>query len=402
MRNRVDEVKAYGRAMSQSECHSLAVFFALRLTTAAPRGANDKIIQLKMGALSFFQRPASEWLELFTAFAKPNTVQNIYAECACKCGCKARMEHGMCLGCYQMCCKACHISVFSKDMPDKALYTQENIDGYTHQVCHNCARPSQPRVDGLTFTTYAVNGLKWYFNFPCIETVPPNNNLDDPCRWCNPNRNVSMDPHLVDVVEVYKLRKLENVTRQVRPHLWENVFELEIIVSDVSGGRVDVRINLFCFMMNPTWKNHSIVKYLAEWLPANLPYIGPVLKMPTLFIDPPALPSPHTPDHVFEASTVQIEEVDEEAAAAAAEKAAVAAEKATADDIEIAAMRAIVAAGPQDDDEGDGDESDEDSVKKVNARIAVKEMVKEMSTLIAKQRADTHDEAVSQFKRQRV
>ena len=361
LRNRVEEVKAYGRAMSLSECHSLAVFFALRLVTEAPRGANDKILQLKLGALSFFQRPASEWLALFTDFAEPNTAQNVYAACACHCGCTARMEASLCYGCHQMCCKACNITAFRTDAPDNALYTREGKEGYKYQACHRCAKPSQPRVAGLTFTAPAVNGLKWYFNFPCTDTDPPNNNLDDPCRWCNPNRNVSMDPPLVDVVEVYKIRKLENVARQVRPHSWENAFELEIIVSDVSGGHADVRINLFCFMMNPTWKNHSIVKYLAEWLPANLSYRGPVLKMPTIFTAELALPPcPNTPDHVFE-STVQIEELDEEAAA-----------KAAADDLDMAFTRAMVTAGPQDSDD---DYDKEEFVAEMSASLAKRQRV---------------------------
>jgi hypothetical protein len=246
-------------------------------------------------------------------------------------------------------------------------------------------------VAGLTFTAHAVNGLKWYFNFPCIETDPPNNNLDDPCRWCNPNRNVSMDPPLVDVVEVYKIRKLENVARQVRPHSWENAFELEIIVSDVSGGHADVRINLFCFMMNPTWKNHSIVKYLAEWLPANLSYRGPVLKMPTIFTAKLALlPCPNTPDHVFE-STVQIEELDEDAAA-----------KAAADDLGMAEVQALIAAGPQDSDGDDDEESDENDEKQVKKRKAQKEFVAEMSASIAKSKADDCDAGRQFVKRQRA
>ena len=199
-----------------------------------------------------------------------------------------------------------------------------NRDGFMFQVCHKCAQPPQPKVGGATFTESAVNGLKWYFNFPCTETVPPNNNLDDPCRWCNPNRNVAMDPQLVDIVEVYKLRKLVNSTRQARPPMWENAFELEIIVSDARGGRAEVRINLFCFLMNPTWKGNSIVKYLAEWLPEHLEYKGPVMKMSTIFLDLPAPPSPVSPDAYnpskdssddsdpFKNSSVQIEEMDED------------------------------------------------------------------------------------------
>jgi hypothetical protein len=120
---------------------------------------------------------------------------------------------------------------------------------------------------------------------------------------------------------------------------------------------------------------------LADWLPANLEYIGPVLKMTPIFIDNPAPPSPATPEYVFVKSTVQIEEVDEAAAA-----------KALADEVILSEMRAVVAAGPGDDerDEDDDEESGEDSVKKMSERIAAK-------------RAADHDENLRQYyqKRQR-
>jgi hypothetical protein len=144
-------------------------------------------------------------------------------------------------------------------------------------------------------------------------------------------------------------------------------------------------------MMNPTWKHHSIVKYLAEWLPANLSYRGPVLKMPTIFTATLALPScPNSPDLEFE-STVQIEELDEDAAAQAA-----------ADDLGMAEVRAMVAAGPQDSDGDDDEEGDENDEKQVKKRKAQKEFVAEMSASIVKSNADEGD-VVGQFlKRQRV
>jgi hypothetical protein len=338
-----------GRELSHSDCHSLAVFFALRLANSAPRGANDKILQAKLGALPFFQKPASEWQDLFTAFAKPMAVQNPYPKCACRCGCGDRNGASMCHGCFRVCCLSCHPS-FLHGAPGEELYKRKNRDGYVSTSCHLCSETPQPKVKA-PFTELPVNGLKWYFNFPCTETVPPSNNLDDPCRWCNPNRNVSMDPYLVDVVEVYKLRKLENASRHVRPLMWENAFELEIIVSDVRGGRVDVRVNLFCFMMNPKWNGHSIVKYLADWLPTHLEYIGPVLNMPLVYINVPAPKSPDSP--VFAESTVRIEEVDDAEAA-----------KSLAWEVQLAEQKAVFAAGPQEDEE-----NDEDSMVNVKAMM---------------------------------
>ena len=58
-----------------------------------------------------------------------------------------------------------------------------------------------------------------------------------------------------------------------------------MVLADSCGERVRTRINFFCFIMNPDWRKHSVVKYVESWLPENLDYVGPVLK-------PPARPSP--------------------------------------------------------------------------------------------------------------
>ena len=49
-------------------------------------------------------------------------------------------------------------------------------------------------------------------------------------------------------------------------------------------------INLFCFLMNPVWAKHHIVKNIRdEWLqnPENHKYWGPILRLP----EPPPSPA---------------------------------------------------------------------------------------------------------------
>jgi hypothetical protein len=96
-------------------------------------------------------------------------------------------------------------------------------------------------------------------------------------------------------------------------------------------------------MMNPKWNGHSIVKYLADWLPTHLEYTGPVLNMPLVYINVPALPSPDSPvfeELTFADSTVQIEEVDEA----------------------MAEMKAVLAAGPQEEEDAEAASMAEDAM----------------------------------------
>jgi hypothetical protein len=88
---------------------------------------------------------------------------------------------------------------------------------------------------------------------------------------------------------------------------------------------------------------------------------------------------------------VQIEELDEDAAA-----------KAAADDLGMAEVQALIAAGPQDSDGDDDEESDENDEKQVKKRKAQKVFVEEMSASIAKSTADNCDAGRQFVKRQRA
>ena len=166
----------------------------------------------------------------------------------------------------------------------------------------------------------------WYFGAPYEEPAHDFDRRDRPCRWCNPNRDTKLDPMLLHIAEVCKEERLENTTRQVRPPGWETAFSVQAVLGGKDGSQETVRINLFSFVMNPTWRADPIVKYIKDdWVaqPQNHEKIGPVLRpqaLPKVVPSPPSPPSPH----VLEESTVSIEEVpdgdrDDEMAAMRAE-----------------------------------------------------------------------------------
>ena len=192
---------------------------------------------------------------------------------------------------------------------------------YDHPVgrCHVC-------VGRRKLTAVALeppkphDGLQWYFHAPFELSFESKCYMpfQNPLRWCNPNRDTSFDPCLVDVLEAYKDRALSNLTRHVRPPEWENALRLNVVLADAHEKKVVTNINLFCFCMNPQWRSHAIVKYLEDWVPHNLDYVGPVLKpqmRPSFPDTPPSPPSPWGTAVDFE-SSVTIEElppaVDEE------------------------------------------------------------------------------------------
>ena len=110
-----------------------------------------------------------------------------------------------------------------------------------------------------------------------------------PARWCNPNRDVRLDPVLVDVASVHKTGVLE-ATRNARPAEWESVFQLGAVLAAPDGSQQVVYMNLFAFMMNPRWRGHSIATFIQERLPSHLDYVGDVLNYSAP--DPPRSRSP--------------------------------------------------------------------------------------------------------------
>ena len=170
------------------------------------------------------------------------------------------------------------------------------LDGISFAYhCHACVR--QPKATSVPLKPPPrPAGLQWYFNFP--EDAP----------WCAQNRDPSADPQLIDILEAFKGKRLTNDTRAVRPAGWENALTVHCLLGDDHGGSVCAPIRYGSLVMNPRWKAHSIVSFIKEWLPANLAYVGPVLKPLPLLPVEPAPPSPRSPD-AFVESTVCIEDI---------------------------------------------------------------------------------------------
>ena len=319
-RSGVEDIKQLAAGLSPAECHSLAVFFGLRYIQHAQVstvGITATILAQKRAAAHVFaEAPATEWRRLLTEYStKAAPLQG--TRCSCRCGCSVFSgSAGMCFccfSCYRVCCLHCHPAWFA-DVANAALqpYFVRNSDAPDGRVpvCHHCAR--QPKYTALPLEPPSpMDGLMWYFGAPYEEPAHDFDRWYRPCRWCNPSRDTKLDPMLLDIAEVYKDERLENTTRQVRPPGWETAFSVQAVLGGKDGSQETVRINLFSFVMNPTWRAHPIVKYIKDdWLalPQNHEKIGPVLRpqaLPKVVPSPPSPPSPH----VLEESTVSIEEV---------------------------------------------------------------------------------------------
>ena len=180
--------------------------------------------------------------------------------------------------------------------------------GFDVKRCHNCLGCPESTTGQLKPPS-PPRGLDWYFNMPSEQKMIGH---VVPCAWCKPNRDPQFDPILVDIMEVYKCTFLEHQERRVRPTDWQSAFEVQAVMADHSGARLVVPINLFTFVMNPRWAAHSIVRYIDEWLPEHMEYVGKVLHPNVLAYSLPA-PAPPYPGllTLVDESTIVIEEVDE-------------------------------------------------------------------------------------------
>ena len=114
------------------------------------------------------------------------------------------------------------------------------------------------------------------------------------------------------ITEVIKTHDISSTkSRSVRPHGWQQCLVAKCLLADPFGERFEASLNWPALIEHANWAQNDVVRYIQDWLPGNLQYVGRVMKQP-----PPPLPSPPspmTPDW-FNASTVQIDEVksDEE------------------------------------------------------------------------------------------
>ena len=223
-----------------------------------------------------------------------------------QCECCGAMSGGfkVCGLCFKRCCNQC--------MPSggQSFTISRWFSGLGQHVecCHKCAR--QPKSDVELDAFRPLSGMDWYFHYPC-DGCPA---AETPCVWCSPDRECRADPRLSDIVKIYKFRALESADRRVRPLNWQTGFLVTALLADAAGETMQVRINMFCFVMNKQWADHPLIKHVENWLPSNLLYVGDVFKPPDVHRElPPAPSSPNALSLLAELqSTVTVEEVESE------------------------------------------------------------------------------------------
>ncbi len=144
--------------------------------------------------------------------------------------------------------------------------------------------------------------ISWYFNSP--QDMP----------WITKTWNTSFDPPLVLVTEVLKTHDISaNKSRSVRQHGWQQCLVAKCMLADPFGDVIEVPINWPALVENELWAQNDVVRWVQDWLPGNLDYVGRVLNQPPPQpqLPMPSPPSPMSPEWL-NTSTVQIDEVNEE------------------------------------------------------------------------------------------
>ena len=326
LRSGVEEIKRAAKGLSATECHSLAVHFGLLYLSSTHAvtqfSAVTKLLNLKNLAAQAFAQPADTWNRLLTDFTSKR-VDHLYKVCACNCGCRARSGcTRICDRCGKYCCAHCQpvqLGDVTCPIRPRCVRGRDRFERFTYELnrgppswsnralgpyialdhwsdkgwqelCHVCAGKDKLLTVDLC-PTNPVDGLMWYFNAPWLEDYTQNcNGNPRPNRLCSPNRTTELDPKLLDIKEVYQTEPLKNTTRKVRPPDWESSFKVRAVLGGANGSHIEVDINLFCFLMNPVWAKHHIVKNIRdEWLqnPENHKYWGPILRLP----EPPPSPA---------------------------------------------------------------------------------------------------------------
>ena len=292
-RSSVQDIQMLARGMSVTECRSLAFHFAALGAPSACVSGEHALLAAKRAAAAAFTGCAKDWPKLMAPhvrYAPPSPP----TKCRCRCGCDSMVYcQTQCsgVGCYRFVCDQCD--------------TAESIPR-----CHVCRKvpkntsvalkPSVALERGVRVSTQPINPLGWYFN-------------DDwDIGWLRENRDVRLDPPLLDVLRVRKDRVLFADKRKVLPFDWELAFTLRCQLQDPIGGCAEVTINLKAFVQNPVWARHPMVEYIKTWLPSHFEFRGDLWKDRAAYVAPP---SPRSPPYINETatwaeSTVHIEEVD--------------------------------------------------------------------------------------------
>ena len=288
VRSSVEDVKAMAQGLTHSECHSLAVYFTLR--AAGPAQGNtdmEAILAWKLRASQAFLEPAANWASEMEKYipAIPPKVK----PCQCRCGCKnLATSLEWCMGRLMPECK---IGNQRRAVCAECLHRRGS--------CHVCVYA--PKNEGSLVPpepTKPVHPVNWYFNAP------------DDKPWVVKTRNTALDPPLVLITEVIKTHDISSTkSRSVRPHGWQQCLVAKCLLADPSGGVFEASLRWPALVENANWAQNDVVRYVQDWLPGNLQFVGRVMNQ-----QPPVLPnppSPRTPDW-FYTSSVQIEEAGSE------------------------------------------------------------------------------------------
>ena len=291
-RSSVQDIQMLARGMSVTECRSLAFHFAALGAPSACVSGEHALLAAKRAAAVAFTGCAKDWPELMAPhvrYAPPPPP----IKCQCRCGCDSMVDcRTQCLGvdCYRMVCYQC----------DTTGSTRCHVCRKEPKNTSVALKPSVALERGVRVSTQPINPLGWYFN-------------DDwDIGWLRENRDVRLDPPLLDVLRVTKNWMLYADKRKVLPFDWELAFTLRCQLQDPIGGCAEVTINLKAFVQNPVWARHPMVEYIKTWLPSHLRFQGDLWKDRAAYVAPP---SPRSPPYINETatwaeSTVHIEEVD--------------------------------------------------------------------------------------------
>lgn len=314
-RTSVDEVLRMVRNFSRAECHALLVHtnlaYAAHVCAPMTTAASAVVAQKTKISRVFIESSPEAWRDRLTEYAA-NFVDPS-EKCACNCGCKVCCRsYRMCTSCSRFVCANCWPHSHKLSEFQLRPYHKKSAHGDVLRCCHACAggRKALPKLTTIPLEPpRPVDGLRWYFHFPWQGD--DRNQL--PARWCKMNRDPACDPQLIDIKNIYQRSCLENNTRLARPPAWESAFDVLALLGGADGAVTEI-INLFSFMMNPQWRSHPLISYVADdWLqePRNYEYVGFIINPPALRREP-APPSPPSP--WMRESNVVIDEIstDEE------------------------------------------------------------------------------------------
>ena len=294
---KVEDIKRMSGSCNRMDCHALAFYFAARAFLPDDTSRMGEVMKAKCAAAGIFQQPASTWRQLLTEQAPQSDIR-----CSCPCGCKASAknlqickgffkdpnhegtgDYTIIPGCGQMVCNAC-------------LHICKGLETY----CHVCSK--RPKKDEFVEPAEKMDGIDWYFNWPEEQkkvklcTLGTLGQKKVPHTLFRLNRDCSMDPPLMDILEIKKDYSLEHNARRVRPPGWQQAFTVTAKLGTAEDF-IFAGINLSSFTMNKNWAQHSAVKFIEEdFLPGNFHYVGNCINMPETIMPEPRPPSPESPD----------------------------------------------------------------------------------------------------------